>query len=181
MRNRRPSREERALWREAMRGVRALRQGRPLPPPEAPPDAAPAAAPQPRPLARSRAAPPAAAPAPPPLAAGEAVGVDRRLAERLKRGQLPIEATLDLHGLTQAEAHASLDRFVRAAVARGARTVLVVTGKGRGEGVGVLRAAVPRWLNEAALREHLLAFAPARPEHGGAGALYILLRRRRTR
>jgi len=58
--------------------------------------------------------------------------------------------------------------------------VLVITGKGgRTSGDGVLRAAVPRWLNEAPNRTRLLAFTPAQPKHGGAGALYLLLRRRR--
>src|SRR5262249_48894168 len=120
-------------------------------------------------------------PAAPPLAAGDVVGVDRRLAERLRRGRLPIESTLDLHGLTQDEAHASLDRFITMAVAKGIRTVLVVTGKGRGDGGGVLKATLPRWLNTPGLRRHLLAFAMARPEHGGTGAVYILLRRSKRR
>jgi DNA-nicking Smr family endonuclease len=107
------------------------------------------------------------------------IGVDRRLAERLKRGRLPIQSSLDLHGLTQAEAHAAVEGFIARAADRGWRTVLIVTGKGRRDGGGILKTALPRWLNEAALRGHVLALAEARPEHGGAGALYVLLRRRR--
>ncbi|HSD33828.1 MAG TPA: Smr/MutS family protein [Alphaproteobacteria bacterium] len=115
----------------------------------------------------------------PALAPGDVIGVDRRLAERLKRGRLPIQSSLDLHGLTQAEAHAAVEGFIARAADRGWRTVLIVTGKGRRDGGGILKTALPRWLNEASLRGHVLALAEARPEHGGAGALYVLLRRRR--
>jgi DNA-nicking Smr family endonuclease len=116
----------------------------------------------------------------PPLAPDAAPGLDRRTAERLRGGALPIEARLDLHGMTQAEAHRALDTFLARAVEAEKRCVLVITGKGgRMAGDGVLRAAVPRWLNEAPNRARLLAFAPAQPQHGGAGALYLLLRRRR--
>ncbi|HXV25200.1 MAG TPA: Smr/MutS family protein [Alphaproteobacteria bacterium] len=114
----------------------------------------------------------------PELAPGDVIGVDRRLAERLRRGRLPIQSTLDLHGLTQSEAHAAVDRFIARGAERGLRAVLIVTGKGREAG-GVLKSALPRWLNEAPMRGHVLAMAEAQPEHGGAGALYVLLRRRR--
>ena len=106
-------------------------------------------------------------------------GIDKRLAERLKRGRLPVQSSLDLHGLTQPEAHAAVEGFIARAAERGLRTVLIVTGKGRRDGGGVLKSALPRWLNEAPSRGHVLAIAEARPEHGGAGALYVLLRRRR--
>ncbi len=106
-------------------------------------------------------------------------GIDRRQALRLKRGQLPIEARLDLHGLTQAAAHRELAAFVARSHAAGKRVLLVVTGKGTREGTGVLRAAVPRWLSEPALRERVLATRPATPRDGGDGALYVLLRRAR--
>jgi DNA-nicking Smr family endonuclease len=101
------------------------------------------------------------------------------LADRLKRGRLPIDATLDLHGLTQSEAHAAVQGFVARAAERGRRTLLIVTGKGRRDGVGVLKSALPRWLNEAPVRDDILALAEARPEHGGSGAFYVLLRRRK--
>jgi DNA-nicking Smr family endonuclease len=65
------------------------------------------------------------------------------------------------------------------AYAAGLRCVLVVTGKGGGEGRGVLRQMVPRWLGEASHRQYVLTFCPAQPRHGGDGALYVLLKRRR--
>ncbi|MGD1878823.1 MAG: Smr/MutS family protein [Kiloniellaceae bacterium] len=127
--------------------------------------------------------PAAAAPRPQPqadLSHGSRDGLDRRKAERLRRGKLPIEATLDLHGLRQAEAHRRLEGFLADCHAAGKRCVLVVTGKGlhKEEG-GVLRASVPRWLNEAPNRSRVLSFDYAQQKHGGTGALYILLRRRR--
>ena len=106
------------------------------------------------------------------------VGIDRRSWLRLKRGKVEIEDSVDLHGLTQQQAHSRLDRFLADAQRAGLRCVLVVTGKGLMNG-GVLRHMVPRWLNEGANRERVVAFLPAQPKHGGGGALYLLIRRRR--
>lgn len=103
-------------------------------------------------------------------------GVDRSTAEKVKRGRYPVAGRLDLHGMTQAEAHRALAGFVPRARAAGKRCVLVITGHGRISG-GVLKAAVPRWLAEPDLRRHVLAVAPAQPQHGGSGALYLLLRK----
>jgi len=103
-------------------------------------------------------------------------GLDRATAERLKRGKLAIEARLDLHGLTQDEAHRAVSGFVGGSRAAGLRCVLVITGRGA-VGGGILRQAVPRWLDEPGLRRHLLAMVPAQPRDGGGGALYLLLRR----
>ena len=103
-------------------------------------------------------------------------GIDRATAERLKRGRYPVEGRLDLHGMTQAEAHRALSGFVAGSRALGRRCVLVITGHGRISG-GILKAAVPRWLAEAELRRHLLAINPAQPRDGGSAALYLLLRR----
>ena len=119
--------------------------------------------------------------------AEESVDRDHRLAGRLRRGQLPIEGTLDLHGMTQAEARRDLTEFVADGRRKGARCLLVVTGKGSRSGTddwgrpspGVLREAVPRWLNLSPLRDSVLAFAAARPQHGGDGAFYLLLKRQR--
>jgi DNA-nicking Smr family endonuclease len=178
-----PTREEIELWRAVLRDVHPL-PGRTRPPPAASP-APPEPAPIPEPVApppRRRAEP---RPVPlPELNSHNAPGLDKRSAERLKRGQLPIEARLDLHGLTQEEAHSALLGFLASSEARGLRCVLVITGKGfrrLGEtgGLGVLRSAVPRWLNEAPNRARVLAFSAAQPQHGGGGALYVLLRRRR--
>jgi DNA-nicking Smr family endonuclease len=145
----------------------------------APAPAEPAAKPAPskRPLPPAPAPPPAK---PPELATGRIAGVDKRLAERLKRGQLAIEGMLDLHGLTQEEAHRQLDGFLAHAAHGGRRCVLVITGKGvwRSDS-GILKEMVPRWLNEAPNRARVLAIANAQPRHGGSGALYILLKRRR--
>ncbi len=124
-------------------------------------------------------------PAVPDLESGRAAGIDRRNLERLRRGKLPIEATIDLHGDTQAVAHRRLGGFLTRSQAAGRRCVLVITGKGRlgrgqeGQEPGVIRASLPRWLNEAPNRERVLAFAQAQPAHGGAGAFYVLLKRRR--
>jgi DNA-nicking Smr family endonuclease len=104
--------------------------------------------------------------------------LDRRTAQRLKRGRTAIDARFDLHGHTQSTAHAALLRFVEAARARGCRHVLVVTGRGA-EGGGILRRTVPRWLMEPAFHRHVVAFHEAGPRHGGAGALYVVLRRPR--
>jgi DNA-nicking Smr family endonuclease len=116
----------------------------------------------------------------PPLAPGDSPGVDRSTAEKFRRGQLALEGRLDLHGMTQEEAHRALAGFIRRGHEDGLRTVLVITGKGGfGDARGVLRDAVPRWLNESHLRRLVLSCAWAQPKHGGAGALYVLLRRRR--
>jgi DNA-nicking Smr family endonuclease len=105
----------------------------------------------------------------------------------LKRGREPIEGVIDLHGMRQDEAHGALAGFLERSAARGARLVLVVTGKG-GQGSddshggfqerGVLRRNVPHWLRMAELRQLVMGFEEADARHGGAGALYVRLRRR---
>jgi DNA-nicking Smr family endonuclease len=105
-------------------------------------------------------------------------GIDRRQAERFRRGQLPIEGRIDLHGRTQHEAHDALLHFLERAHKAGKRKLLVITGKGLTQSKpGVLRTNVPRWLSEPAFRRMVLAIAQARPDHGGEGALYVLLKR----
>lgn len=124
--------------------------------------------------------PPPERPKMPEIGHGEVAGVDKRTAQRLRRGQLPIEARIDLHGLTQEEAHRALSSFLAGSQRAGRRCVLVVTGKGlkpNGE-TGVLRANVPRWLNTAPNRARILAFSYATRKDGGEGALYVLLRRK---
>jgi DNA-nicking Smr family endonuclease len=172
-RPRRPTAEELALWRRAM-GIRAPQTERTSPVARVEPSAPPALRLERRPAA-SQARRISAA-----LDPQRPVGLDRRTWLRLKRGQVSIEQTLDLHGRTQDEAHRALGGFLAAAQAAGRRCVLVVTGKGVESG-GTLRHMVPRWLNESANREHIVAFSPAQARHGGAGALYVLLRRRRAR
>lgn len=106
-------------------------------------------------------------------------GLDRRTAQRFRRGEFPIDARLDLHGYGREAAHKALAHFVEMARARDQRCLLVITGKGKYGGDGILRAAVPEWLKEPALSRHIVATAPARRDHGGDGALYLLLRRNR--
>lgn len=113
------------------------------------------------------------------LGHGNTPGLDRRSADRMKKGEMEIEAVLDLHGHTQEVAHGELIAFVQRCWSAGRRCVLVVTGKGS-QGFGVLRAQVPRWLNQSPVRERILGFSYAQPRHGGDGALYVLIRRQRV-
>jgi len=117
------------------------------------------------------------------LSHGSALGLDRRTAERFRRGLMPIEGTLDLHGHNRASGRQALKCFLTNHQAAGRRCVLIITGKGLKEdwSIGVLRQAVPQWLNTEEFRKLILAFAYARPHHGGRGALYILLRRNRQK
>ncbi len=114
-----------------------------------------------------------------PLDHGRADNLDSSLQDRFRKGKLPIEAILDLHGLSQDQAHGALLEFLPRCVRQRMRCVMVITGKGR-SGVGILRNQVPRWLNMSPLRGMLLAFTYAVPRHGGEGALYILLKRQRA-
>ncbi len=122
--------------------------------------------------------PPVSAPKPPPI------GLERRYKRRVAGGRVPVDAVLDLHGMTQPQAHVALHRFLSNAQRDGSRLVIVVTGKGLKERVrqdaaepGVLRRAVPFWLRDAPLRHLVIGFEEAALTHGGAGALYIRLRR----
>jgi len=129
--------------------------------------------------------PPAARPAPPkppqPLRLGALVDMDKRTAQRFKRGDMAVDGRIDLHGMTVAQAHGALSSFIRGAHGRGARCVLVVTGKGNPDrGGGKIRQETPHWLNQAELRPLVLAVTEARHQHGGSGALYVMLKRKRT-
>ena len=173
---RRLTSDDAGLWRRAMRDVAPLPdRGRPETDRRHPAgNAAGTAAVQPERSAATAPAQPPKAELPP---LDRLAGVDRATADRLRRGRRPVEASLDLHGMTQTEAHRALAAFIAGSRAAGLRCVLVITGHGR-LGGGVLKAAVPRWLDEPDLRRAVLAIAPARrPQHGGAGALYVLLRR----
>lgn len=116
----------------------------------------------------------------------ELAGLDRRTYKRLSRGALPIDARIDLHGLTQRAAHTRLFGFLRSAQADGARLVLVITGKGartyRDDGrfdsqPGVLRRAVPEWLGTPEFRPYVSGCESAGRTHGGEGAFYVRIRR----
>jgi DNA-nicking Smr family endonuclease len=116
---------------------------------------------------------------PPPLAVGVTADIDRRTAQRFTRGDMAIDGRIDLHGLTLDQAHGALVSFMRSASARGARCVVVVTGKGKDQTIGKIRREAPHWLNQASLRSLIIAISQARPRQGGAGALYVLLKRKR--
>lgn len=105
-----------------------------------------------------------------------APGVQKRLMRRLRRGTVPVQAVLDLHGKTQAEAHPRVAEFLEASIARGHSCVRIIHGKGFRSGPGgpVLKIAVARWLSR---RHDVLAYCSARPVDGGTGAVYVLLRR----
>ncbi|NQV56873.1 MAG: Smr/MutS family protein [Rhodospirillales bacterium] len=152
----------------------------------------PKAKPPPKPPAPKSIAIPKQKPKPtqPDLAHGDAPGVDKRTAQRLKRGRLDVEARLDLHGDTQDTAHRALAAFLDGAQNSGKRCVLVVTGKGgtvtdsetgRARQTGILKEMVPRWLNQSPNRERVLSFTFAAAADGGSGALYILLKKRAGR
>lgn len=114
---------------------------------------------------------------------GARVGLDPRLVIRLRRGEFAVQAHLDLHGMVQGAAKQALRSFILDAVHKGLRTVLVVHGRGRGSpgGRAVLKHATAAWLSHRALSGYVLAFSTARPGDGGAGAMYVLLRRQRRR
>lgn len=177
---RRPlSREERVLWKAVTQTIVPRRkssdiddesEAAPAPPTVVSPKPA-----KPQPVAVP---PRVETRAPPPLAP-----LGRRMKQRVVRGKESIDGRLDLHGLTQSEAHGALLRFLRAAVARDARLVLVITGKGRRDGEGergVLRRQVPLWLALPDFRALVIGFENAHIAHGGEGALYVRLRRSRA-
>jgi DNA-nicking Smr family endonuclease len=189
--------DELRLWAEAMKDARPL-PGRRLP--ETPEVPAPAEPDRPRPASL--------APKPPEKRPRPEVSVGDRgehathlrdldggTAEKLRRGRMPIEARLDLHGLTQEAAWRELETFLDCAEASGRRSLLIITGTGLRARLraaeedgpfrmderrpGVLRDALPRWLGAPHNRARVLAWAPAQRKDGGAGAFYVLLRRRR--
>lgn len=181
--------EEAQLFAHAMKDVRAAR-GRAKkalavkPKPAKPPASASV-------KARSATKPAAATPKPktsPPPSPPPPMTIDRRTEQKLKRGRTPIDAILDLHGLKQQAAHFKLMHFIARASEDGHKAVLVITGKGsRGseggimpaERRGVLRAQVPLWLEQAPLSHYVRGIKPAGPRHGGAGALYVLIKRKK--
>ena len=193
MARRRLSEEERLLWETIAKTAKPLKpkaKTKPAAEAKLQPEASKPAPPGKMP--KRAKAPPTPPPTPIPaplrpaheLSHGLSTGIDKRQAERFRRGQTPIDGKIDLHGRTQQEAHDALHTFIMRAYRAGKRCLLVITGKGMTtkQGVakaGVLKENVPRWLNEPSLRRHVLAFAYARPEHGGEGALYVLLKRER--
>lgn len=102
--------------------------------------------------------------------------IDNPTVRKLSKGRLPIEARIDLHGMTQVQAHRTLLNFVQDAYSSSLRIVLVITGKGR-INEGILRNGVPNWLREDAFSTYVSGFRSAHTSHGGSGALYVRIRK----
>jgi DNA-nicking Smr family endonuclease len=196
---------EHALWDEVTRSVKPARGKRPAKPRAEPlPKREPA---KPLPRSQAHAKQPKRPPEPlkglaPALMPGQPMpresiqGVDGGTAERLRRGRITPDAVLDLHGLTQDRAYTTLLAFIRRHHADGHRCLLVITGKGSARTptesdakgfvmpgrsrAGVLRTLVPHWLNDRDLRAMVVGVQSAHQRHGGTGALYIYLRRKRS-
>lgn len=196
--------EDRALWEHTTQSISPLERAKPRfhaaqdllheaarPPADATSHRARMAgqgqqpAPKPHPVHHHE---PARHASPPPLA-----DFDRRKAKRIASGRHEIDARIDLHGMRQAEAHAALRRFLLGSHARGLANVLVITGKGArvtdaGDDIydffgererGALKRNVPLWLSEPDLRTVVVSYRTAAIRHGGEGALYVHLRRKR--
>jgi DNA-nicking Smr family endonuclease len=174
-----PSAEERELFVETVKDAHALLKRKPAVSKAAKAEAAAALL---------------HAPAKPPAPRRAIAGLDGNTAERLRKGQLDPEARLDLHGMTESTAHRALVTFLRAASARSLRLVLIVTGKGKpsapdapfdleltGRARGVLNAMAPRWLAEPDLAGFVADVRPSHRRHGGGGALYVYLRKSKSR
>ncbi len=114
---------------------------------------------------------------------GARVGLDPRLVARMRRGEFAMQNHIDLHGMTQVDAHQALTDFILDSVRKGHRSVLVVHGRGLGSPGGrpVLKHAAAEWLSHGAIGAHVLAFTTSRMQDGGAGAMYVLLRREKQR
>jgi DNA-nicking Smr family endonuclease len=111
---------------------------------------------------------------------GAVQGFSRKLMKKLKRGELPVQDFIDLHGLTRQEAETEVTNFLLESFKSGLRCVLIVHGRGLNspENLPVLKEGLPQWLNRGRVRKVVLAFATARPYDGGTGATYVFLRNR---
>lgn len=185
------SNDDLAIWKQVAQTVTPL--DTPTPTPDASP---PAAKPMPalprriEPVRRSETAVPnitvTLAPSTVDHLRHAAPQMDRKNYDRLKRGKLRPERRIDLHGMTAAAAHGALRQFLIGAHGDGVRVVLVITGKGRmndndmfGRGRGVIRGALPVWLDQEPLRSMIVQAIPAADKDGGSGAFYVYLRRKR--
>ncbi|MDE1936840.1 Smr/MutS family protein [Bradyrhizobium sp.] len=174
------SEEEHALWESVARQIKPLRKKhRVITAPTAPPSvearAAAKIAVHPKPV-------PATGPQPKKPLTPPLVPLGRRERLQLSKGKKEIEARLDLHGMTQARAHRALSGFLHRAHGDGLTFVLVITGKGKVGAEserGVLRRQVPQWLSQPEFRSLVVGFDEAHIGHGGAGALYVRIRRSR--
>lgn len=194
-RRKRPlSDDDRQLWQRLTERVDPLHPERKKPAPAIFPPKKPAAKrPPPAPLKPFRIGEKADTSTTPPTpaidteAAKVSPNMDKRNFQRLLKGRIEIDGTLDLHGMTAEQARQRLILYLQQAHARGARLILVITGKGKRTHVdefnrpraGVLREALPDWLRGGALSGLVLQVTQAHPKHGGKGAFYVYLRRRR--
>ena len=121
-----------------------------------------------------------------PLVVGNTDYLDRATADKFRSGRFKIEARLDLHGRTEKEAFAAVTDFIRSSFGQNRRCVLIITGKGTRkeddawyEAKGIIRDALPKWLNHPDIRPFILSMVQALPADGGSGAFYVLLKRQR--
>ncbi len=191
---RRPTQEELELWHRIARQAERLHPKAPAAPAPFVRKALPAKPSTPRiqpfePGSRAVPAIPAhdlRAPLPERLN-GAPVRMDRKAHTKMKRGKITPEARIDLHGMTLAHAHPALTGFILTAQSRGKRLVLVITGKGRKSADhgpiptprGILKHQVPQWLAMPPLAQAVLQVTPAHVSHGGDGAYYVYLRKRK--
>jgi DNA-nicking Smr family endonuclease len=177
MSRRRLDPDERSLWKYVTRSIAPLARRRRADLEDIEPPAAPAPKAQAKLKAKAVAAAPTAAARP--VARPEPAPLGRKAKRRLSRDSGAIQGRLDLHGMTQAQAHDALLGFLLRSQAKGAKTVLVITGKGvRGDGErGVLKRQVPMWLRLPEFRDLVVGFETAGIGHGGEGAMYVRLRR----
>lgn len=182
--------EESALWKKVAATVKPLPRAKAPLAPAAPPTVCP-----PKPTPRSTAAPAAAprAPAklPPPRRTHQAATLDGHWDRRLRKGLVRPDLSIDLHGHTLASAQALLDEAIGRGLMRGARVLLVVAGRlrpgadrlpqmhGDPRPRGAIRASLPDWLAYSLHADQIVALRPAHISHGGAGAVYVILRRTR--
>lgn len=182
------SAEEAALWHKVALTVTPLHPQRKAAPIAAPPVAS--VPPLPLPKKIKGRVPPPLVPAPPPPTASQPLstqGLDGSWDRKLARGAITPDVTIDLHGLGLDAAHARLTGGITQALAMGARVILLIAGKHRphtdhdvrGTKRGAIRAKLLDWLAHSAHASRIAAVRPAQPRHGGAGAVYIVLRKSR--
>ncbi len=121
------------------------------------------------------------------LQVGDTSNLDKNTAAKFRNGLFKIEARLDLHGQTEKQAYLAVLNFIRDSFALKRRCVLIITGKGLKkdddywyEPKGIIKEALPAWLNHDEIRPFILSICHAQVKDGGDGAMYILLKRQRT-
>lgn len=182
--------DESALWKKVAATVKPLAKAKATLAPAAPPTVSPPK-PTPRSMAAPATAPRPATKLPPPRRTHQAATLDGHWDRRLRKGLVRPDLSIDLHGHTLASAQALLDDAIGRALMRGARVLLVVAGRlrpgadrlpqmhGDPRPRGAIRASLPDWLAYSPYVDQIVALRPAHISHGGAGAVYVILRRSR--